>query len=107
MFLAMVVIGGLGSIRGAVLGSALVGYLNLEMDAFQELPALGPLLEVFSERVMSVAGLPNVGWVATGGLIMLAILVEPGGLNGLWLRVEKRIAGLRGRGGRRRSGGGA
>ncbi len=107
MFLAMVVIGGLGSIRGAVLGSALVGYLNLEMDAFQELPALGPLLEVFSERVMSVAGLPNVGWVATGGLIMLAILVEPGGLNGLWLRVEKRIAGLRGRRGRRRSGGGA
>jgi branched-chain amino acid transport system permease protein len=93
MFLAMVVIGGLGSIPGAVLGSLLMGYLNLEMDSFQELPILGPALETFSERVMSVSGLPNFGWVVTGTLIVTAILVEPRGLHGVWLR----LAGLYGR----------
>jgi len=92
MFLAMVVIGGLGSIRGAVLGSALMGYLNLEMDAFQELPGVGPALQLFSDRFMSPSGLPNAGWVATGGLIMLAILVEPRGLQGVWDRVVGAIA---------------
>jgi len=91
IFLAMVVIGGLGSITGTVLGSLLMGYLNLEMDSFQELPLLGPALEAFSERVMSVSGLPNVGWVVTGALIGAAILVEPRGLHGIWLR----LTGLR------------
>jgi branched-chain amino acid transport system permease protein len=87
MFLAMVVVGGLGSIGGAVLGSLLMGYLNLEMDAFEELPVLGGLLESFSARFMSTAGLPNVGWVVTGLLIVLTILVEPRGLYGVWLRL--------------------
>jgi branched-chain amino acid transport system permease protein len=88
IFLAMVVIGGLGSIAGTVLGSMLMGYLALEMDAFQELPILGGLLETFTERFMSPGGLPNFGWVVTGFLIGAAILVEPRGLYGLWLRFE-------------------
>jgi len=99
MFLAMVVIGGLGSIRGAVLGSALMGYLSLEMDAFQEVPFVGPALELFSGRFMSAAGLPNAGWVVTGGLIMLAILVEPRGLQGVWDRIFGVFAARTGRGG--------
>ena len=86
MFLAMVVFGGLGSITGAVLGSIVMGYLNLEMDAFQELPVLGPALESFSERFMSTVGLPNFGWVVTGMLIVFTILIEPRGLYGLWIR---------------------
>jgi branched-chain amino acid transport system permease protein len=86
MFLAMVVFGGLGSITGAVLGSIVMGYLNLEMDAFQELPVLGPALEGFSERFMSTVGLPNFGWVVTGMLIVFTILIEPRGLYGLWIR---------------------
>ena len=87
MFLAMVVFGGLGSITGAVLGSIVMGYLNLKMDSFQELPVFGPILEGFSERFMSTVGLPNVGWVVTGMLIVFAILIEPRGLFGLWVRV--------------------
>ena len=86
MFLAMVVFGGLGSITGAVLGSIVMGYLNLEMDAFQEFPILGPALEGFSERFMSTVGLPNFGWVVTGTLIVFTILIEPRGLYGLWIR---------------------
>ena len=95
MFLAMVVFGGLGSIPGAVLGSMVMGYLNLEMDAFQELPLLGPALESFSRRFMSSAGLPNVGWVVTGLLIVFTILVEPKGLYGLWLRLVAKVSGGR------------
>ncbi len=95
MFLAMVVFGGLGSIPGAVLGSIAMGYLNLEMDAFEELPLLGPVLESFSDGFMSSAGLPNVGWVVTGLLIVLTILIEPKGLHGLWIRLGKIV----GRGG--------
>lgn len=97
MFLAMVVFGGLGSLSGAVLGSIVMGYLNLEMDAFQEIPILGGLLEIFSARVMSSAGLPNVGWVVTGLLIVFTILLEPRGLHGLWLRLDDRIRYRRGR----------
>jgi branched-chain amino acid transport system permease protein len=95
MFLAMVVFGGLGSIPGAVLGSIVMGYLNLEMDAFEELPLLGPALESFSARFMSSAGLPNFGWVVTGLLIVFTILLEPRGLHGVWIRLEWFMGGGR------------
>ena len=72
-----------------------MGYLNLEMDAFEELPLLGPALESFSSRFMSSAGLPNVGWVVTGLLIVLTILGEPRGLHGLWIRLGAIVGGRR------------
>lgn len=90
MFLAMVVIGGLGSIGGAVLGSLVMGWLSLEMDAFQDLPLLGDALAAFSDRFMSPGGLPYVGWVATGLLIVATCLLEPRGLHGVWLRLRGR-----------------
>ena len=93
MFLAMVVFGGIGSIPGAVLGSIVMGYLNLEMDAFEEFPLLGPTLESFSSRFMSRGGLPNFGWGVTGLLIVLTILIEPRGLHGLWIRVGDMVGG--------------
>ena len=91
MFLAMVVFGGLGSIAGAVMGSLVMGYLNLRMDAVHEIPILGPLLQNFSDRFMSPSGLPNVGWALTGLLIVLTILFEPRGLYGLWLRIAAGV----------------
>ena len=87
----MVVFGGVGSLVGAVMGSLVMGYLNLEMDAFQELPVLGGLLEGFSTRFMSSAGLPSFGWVVTGTLIVLTIVLEPKGLYGLWVRLAAAI----------------
>jgi hypothetical protein len=65
------------------------------MDAFEELPLLGPALESFSSRFMSSGGLPNFGWVVTGTLIVLTILVEPRGLHGLWIRVGDMVGGKR------------
>ncbi|MCZ6806361.1 MAG: branched-chain amino acid ABC transporter permease [Deltaproteobacteria bacterium] len=98
MFLAMVVFGGLGSITGAVLGSLVMGYVNLRMDAVHEIPILGPMLQKFSDAYMSPSGLPNVGWVLTGLMIMLTIMVEPRGLYGVWLRIGDGVRGLRRRG---------
>ncbi|MEE3184358.1 MAG: branched-chain amino acid ABC transporter permease, partial [Gemmatimonadota bacterium] len=93
MFLAMVVFGGIGSIPGAVLGSIVMGYLNLEMDAFEEFPLLGPTLESFSSRFMSSGGHPNLGWVVTGRQIVLTNLKEPRGLHRLWIRVGDMVRG--------------
>mgnify|MGYP002862918567 FL=1 len=95
MFLAMVVFGGLGSITGAVLGSLVMGYVNLRMDAVQEIPIFGPMLQNFSDAYMSPSGLPNVGWVLTGSMIMLTIMFEPRGLYGVWLRIEDGVRWLR------------
>jgi branched-chain amino acid transport system permease protein len=89
LVLAMVVVGGLGTVSGAVLGSLLIGYLSLKMDAFQELPFVGVALETLSERYLSTAGLPSVGWVVTGLLIIVTLLVEPRGLHGLCARAAR------------------
>ena len=89
MFLAMVVVGGLGSTLGSVLGGILVGYLNLKMDMLQDLPLVGAALESFSTRFMTVAGLPNVGWIFMGLVLILVVIFEPLGLYGLWLRSKR------------------
>ena len=60
---------------------------------------VGSALEAFSARVMSTAGLPNVGWVVTGLLIVVTSLVEPRGLHGLWLRLGDLASRFRGHGG--------
>lgn len=85
-FLAMVVLGGLDSTHGAVVGSLVMGYLSLEMDTLGELPLLGPALEAFTDLGMAADGLPFAGWVFTGAVILCTLLVEPRGLYGLWSR---------------------
>jgi branched-chain amino acid transport system permease protein len=88
LFLAMVVVGGRGSILGSVLGGVVVGYLNLRMDVIQDLPLIGQALEALSARFLTTAGLPNVGWVFMGLIMILAVAVEPLGLYGIWLRTK-------------------
>lgn len=89
LFLAMVVVGGLGSTLGSVLGGIVVAYLTLKMDVIQEWPVLGPLLEQVSERFLTVGGMPNAGWVFTGLVLILVVVFEPLGLYGLWIRTKK------------------
>lgn len=89
LYLAMVVVGGLGSTLGSILGGVVVAYLSLKMEFVQEVPLLGPLLESMSEQFMSVTGLPYVGWVFTGLVLILVVVFEPLGLYGLWLRTKK------------------
>jgi branched-chain amino acid transport system permease protein len=72
----MVVIGGLGSLRGAVLGAILIGLLPTAISK------LKPLLPTaFSAQF----GLESFLF---GLILALFVLFEPGGLNGRWLKLK-------------------
>ena len=84
----MVVVGGLGTVTGSVLGAVVVTFLNLQSDTLQNLPILGAVLQTLSETVMSVPGLPNVNLVFMGLTIILIVIFEPLGLFGIWMRFK-------------------
>lgn len=88
MFLAMVVVGGLGSILGSVMGAILITYLQQELSRIGELPYLGPLLTQFSEQFFTVSGLPNVQYVVFGLIMVFIIVFEPLGIYGIWIRTK-------------------
>ncbi|MCF8033344.1 MAG: branched-chain amino acid ABC transporter permease [Desulfarculaceae bacterium] len=88
MFLAMVVVGGLGSVLGSVMGAVLITWLQLELARIGELPYLGPLLTELSKQVFTVSGLPNVQYVVFGLIMVLIIIFEPLGLYGFWIRTK-------------------
>ncbi|MCB2187959.1 MAG: branched-chain amino acid ABC transporter permease [Deltaproteobacteria bacterium] len=88
LFLAMVVVGGLGSILGSVLGAVLITYLSQELSKIQDLPGLGPILVELSNQFMSASGLPNIQYVVFGLIMVLIIIFEPLGLYGFWIRTK-------------------
>ncbi|MEJ2717123.1 MAG: branched-chain amino acid ABC transporter permease [Deltaproteobacteria bacterium] len=88
LFLAMVVVGGLGSIFGSVAGAILLSLLNLKLAAIQNLPVVGSVLLHLSERWFSVSGLPNVQFIVYGLIMFLIIVFEPLGLFGFWIRTK-------------------
>ena len=90
IFLVMVVVGGLGSILGAVMGAALITYLQFDLlKNVEELPYLGEFLVLISRKWLTVIGLANFGSIALG-LIMLGIVIfEPLGMFGIWIRIKK------------------
>ncbi len=83
-YLAMIVIGGLGSVGGAVVGAVFV-------------TALPQLLLQYSDKISFLAQ-PGSGGIdpgtfssyVYGGLIVLAVLFEPGGLAALGHRIRTR-----------------
>jgi len=87
-FLAFVIVGGLGSIFGSIMGGMLMTWLMLTLDKVQELPLLGALLISFSERWMNPAGLPNIASIVFGLIIILIVVFEPLGLYGFWIRTK-------------------
>jgi branched-chain amino acid transport system permease protein len=89
LFLAMITVGGLGSIAGSVFGAVVVSLLLLKGHLVQEVPVVGDLLAALSRGVFTEAGLPNVSWVLTGLVLMLIVVLEPLGLYGLWLRTRR------------------
>ena len=88
LFLAMVVVGGLGSILGSVMGAVLITWLQIELSRITEMPLVGPLLEEISRSVFTISGLPNVQYVVFGLIMVLIIIFEPLGLYGLWIRTK-------------------
>jgi len=90
IFLVMIVVGGLGSIMGAVTGAALITYLQYDLlKNVENLPYLGTLLVNISRKWFTVIGLANFSNIALG-LIMIAIVIfEPLGMFGIWIRIKK------------------
>lgn len=88
LLLSMVVVGGLGTITGSVLGATVITLLNLQGEKIQEVPLIGPFFEWVSAHYMSISGLPNINFVFMGLTVILIILFEPLGLFGIWLRIK-------------------
>ncbi|RMD99371.1 MAG: branched-chain amino acid ABC transporter permease [Calditrichaeota bacterium] len=88
LFLAMVVIGGPGTLLGSILGATVVSFLNLKLESLQTMPLLGEVLAQISKRWMSLAGLPYVSFIFFGLTLILIVMFERLGLYGLWLRVK-------------------
>jgi branched-chain amino acid transport system permease protein len=89
LFLATIVLGGLGSVTGSILGAVVMTYLSLQLDKIVEVPVLGTLIKGFSDTFMNPSGIANIKWVLTGLILIAVILFEPLGLNGIWLRVKR------------------
>lgn len=88
MFLATIVVGGLGFVGGSVMGAVVMTFLNIQLENITEVPLLGGLIEWFSESFMMHSAISNVSWVFTGLILILIVLFEPLGLYGIWLRVK-------------------
>src|SRR6516162_6620596 len=82
-YLAMVIIGGLGSILGSILGAIFVTLLPILTRWFLE--DYGWLL--FSQQDLQNA-IPNLRLILFGGLIIFFLVVEPEGLNRLWRNIR-------------------
>jgi branched-chain amino acid transport system permease protein len=82
-YLAMVIIGGLGSILGSILGAIFVTLLPILTRWFLE--DYGWLL--FAQQDLQNA-IPNLRLILFGGLIIFFLVVEPEGLNRLWRNIR-------------------
>lgn len=88
-FLAFIVVGGLGSIMGAILGACLISWLDLTLRHIQDLPYIGGWLELLSESYFSITGISNIQFIVLGLIMILVMVFEPLGIYGIWLRTKK------------------
>jgi branched-chain amino acid transport system permease protein len=88
LFLAMVVVGGLGSIFGAIAGACLLSYLDLELRNILSIPYVGLWLEALSKSYFSITGVSNIQFILYGLIMVLIMLFEPLGLYGFWIRTK-------------------
>lgn len=88
-FLAMIIVGGLGSVMGAILGAALLTYLQIKLQIIQEAPLVGPFLVEVSKRYFTVEGLPNIQSIVFGAIMIAIVVFEPLGIHGIYLRFKR------------------
>ena len=81
LILFMVIIGGLGSIKGSFLGAAFIWMLPVVLRAFPK--ALG--LNV------PVATVEHVNFMIIGGLIIFFLIIEPNGLARIWALLKQKL----------------
>ncbi|MDI6725767.1 MAG: branched-chain amino acid ABC transporter permease [Smithellaceae bacterium] len=90
LFLVMVVVGGMGTVQGSVMGAVLITYLQYDvLKNVAEVPYFGELMMAISSRWFTLVGLENFSSIAIG-LIMIGIIIfEPLGMFGVWIRMKK------------------
>ncbi len=90
MFLVMVVVGGLGTVLGSIMGATLITYLQYDLfKNIAEVPYFGKAMLYLSDKWFTVVGLENFSSMAIG-LIMIGIIIfEPLGMFGAWIRIKK------------------
>jgi len=88
-FLAMVIVGGLGSVMGSILGAALLTYLQIKLSVIQEAPVIGAFLLEVSRRYFSPEGLANIQSIVFGAIMIAIVIFEPLGMHGIYLRIKR------------------
>jgi branched-chain amino acid transport system permease protein len=84
-FLAMIIIGGLGSVLGSILGATFISLVPTLIDLALTYIGIG----VFKMEGGSVAAVTaSLQLMLFGGLIMFFLVVEPDGLNKLWNNIK-------------------
>src|ERR1044071_9672508 len=82
-YLAMIIIGGLGSVLGSIFGAIFVTLLPIVLRYAME--AFGGL---FFQPQTVLNLIPNLRLMMFGALIILFLIVEPEGLNRLWRNIR-------------------
>lgn len=82
-FLAMVIIGGLGSVLGSVYGAVFVTLLPIVIRIFME--SVGTL---FVDEAVLAQVIAQLRLIIFGGLIIFFLVIEPEGLNRLWINIR-------------------
>lgn len=83
LYLAMIIVGGLGSIAGAVYGAIFIGLLP---------PVLTEVVEAVSASVPALSEqLPAIRNAVFGIAIIVFLLVEPRGLDRIWSRIKDYV----------------
>src|ERR1700723_262417 len=82
-YLAMIIIGGLGSVLGSILGAAFVALLPLAIRAGME--GVGGFFFAANEMATVVS---SMRLVIFGALIIVFLVMEPEGLNRLWRNIR-------------------
>lgn len=82
-YLAMIIIGGMGSVTGSILGAAFITLLPVVTRR-----ALASIGAMFAGSFDAAAVLPEVRLCLFGALIILFLVAEPEGLDRLWRNVR-------------------
>jgi branched-chain amino acid transport system permease protein len=87
-YLAIIIVGGLGSVLGAILGALFVGSLPRVIEEFSD--SLPLVSAEGGDQVISVFALNQILF---GLLIIVFLVLEPRGLVALWLRAKAYFKG--------------
>ncbi|MCC7168557.1 MAG: branched-chain amino acid ABC transporter permease [Rhodospirillales bacterium] len=94
LFLAMVVIGGVASILGSVMGAAAISLLTLKLKGlkladFEAIPVIGKAMAGFLKAHFMETGMANIQYIVYGLILVLIMTFEPLGLYGYWIRTKR------------------